>query len=163
MTVIDPVALSTWFGEHRPTWRTGMPASRDGEAERGDLPSQLAQLPALEAALAKAEVERHGAAERLEQHEQQARRERRNIENAVIADAQVVATTLTMLTLKPALTADRYDHVIVDEALVPVSFFISLPSASSASCSGDGTRVPRNPAHDHLRRTTIRWRPGRRG
>jgi hypothetical protein len=53
------------------------------------------------------------------QHEQLARDQQkhaRDAESRVIAGARLVATTLTMLRLKPAIHERTYDHVLIDEA-----------------------------------------------
>jgi hypothetical protein len=85
-------------------------------AQREAYDEQRAQLPALRGAATPilAEI---GELER--QHEGLAREQQkhaREAESRVIAGARIVATTLTMLRLKPAIYEQPYDHVLIDEA-----------------------------------------------
>lgn len=80
-----------------------------------DLAGLVRRLPAWRTE-AKAELDEIAKLEK--EHERLLARQRleeRDIERRIVDDAAVVATTLAMLRLKPAVHERRYDHVIVDE------------------------------------------------
>lgn len=73
-------------------------------------------LPDLRRHAAKAEEQRATLQQEYEKAIEHLRKEKRAIEQGIISDAQLVATTLTQLALRPSLTRAPFDHVIVDEA-----------------------------------------------
>ena len=73
-------------------------------------------LPDLRRHAAEAEQQRASLQRKYEEASEHLRKEKRAIEQGIIADAQLVATTLTQLALRPSLTRVPFDHVIVNEA-----------------------------------------------
>ncbi len=100
--------------------RAPQPTAQDlallDRADELGLPAIQEQLPALHRAVAEID----GALRRLrDDHEKLVKKvgeTRFGIERDIIANANVVATTLAMLTLKKVITDQPFDHVIVDEA-----------------------------------------------
>jgi hypothetical protein len=105
-------------------------------ADRDGLPAREAALPDLERAVVEARARREQAERAHAVGEGEADKERKAIERRVVGEAQVVATTLTMLTVRGSLRDGRYDHVIVDEAaaasLAQLTHAVGL--ATSGAC-----------------------------
>jgi phosphoglycolate phosphatase-like HAD superfamily hydrolase len=73
-------------------------------------------LPDLRRHAAEAEQQLGGLQRKYEEASEHLRKEKRAIEQGIVTDARLVATTLTQLALRPSLTRVPFDHVIVDEA-----------------------------------------------
>jgi hypothetical protein len=73
-------------------------------------------LPTLEERAAQERRQRAPIEREHEQLQLRIAAERRELEPAIVASAQVVATTLTQIALQPWITATPFDYVIVDQA-----------------------------------------------
>ncbi|REF36274.1 AAA domain-containing protein [Thermasporomyces composti] len=85
-------------------------------AQREGYDEQRAQLPALRATANEVLAEIDQLERRHEELAREQQKHAREAEGRVIAGARIVATTLTMLRLKPTIHEQPYDHVLIDEA-----------------------------------------------
>ncbi|GAA4919030.1 superfamily I DNA and/or RNA helicase [Stackebrandtia albiflava] len=97
-----------------------MPVTGDEEllrkADAAGIPQLLQRLPELRRAAGTWRQELDAATRRYEELTKLAAKQRREIGPKIIAEAQVVATTLALLAMNPAVRTKAYDFVIVDEA-----------------------------------------------
>lgn len=74
------------------------------------------QLPDLREQAQQAESRRRGVVREIERLQEHLAVEKRRLQKELVAAARVVGTTLTQIALKPWVTEQAFDHVIVDEA-----------------------------------------------
>ncbi len=95
----------------------GSPLDQSQVTDQWPLWKLHTNLPALRERAEQERRQREPIERQYEQVQEQISQDRRAIEQSLVAQAQVVATTFTQIALRPWLTAEPFDHVIIDEAV----------------------------------------------
>jgi hypothetical protein len=73
-------------------------------------------IPTLENQAEQAKIRVIRVTQQYEQVQKQITQEKREVQQEIVAAARLVGTTLTQIALRPWITEEQFDHVIIDEA-----------------------------------------------
>ena len=82
---------------------------------------------------------------KLEEEQTSIEREMQDIEKKIVAEAQVIATTLSKVYMNPALSERKFDVVIMDEvsmAPLPATYIVACHANQSVIALGDPQQLP---------------------
>jgi hypothetical protein len=94
----------------------GSPADQSQVTDQWPLWRLHTDLPALVGRSEQEQRQRYPLEREHDRMQEQITRDRRAIEQKLVGEARVVATTLTQLALRPWITSEPFDHVLIEEA-----------------------------------------------